>query len=52
MQGHTENVETIEDPREVIETHRRSVELAKKARFDGVERLAQGYVLYYLTLWL
>lgn len=42
IQGHTENVEEIKDPREVVETYRRSMQLAKKAGFDGVELLAQG----------
>ncbi|WZH45741.1 uncharacterized protein QYS62_006809 [Fusarium acuminatum] len=40
--GHTENVEEIKDPQEVVETYRRSMQLAKKAGFDGVELLAQG----------
>lgn len=41
-QGHTDNVETIQDPQTVVETYRRSLMLAKKADFDGAELLAQG----------
>ncbi|KAE8131452.1 hypothetical protein BDV38DRAFT_288698 [Aspergillus pseudotamarii] len=40
--GHTENVVAIENPRDVVETFRRSLQLAKKAGFDGSELLAQG----------
>ncbi|KAL4904753.1 hypothetical protein BDW74DRAFT_185346 [Aspergillus multicolor] len=40
--GHTSCIEAIRDPRDVIETYRHSVALAKKAGFDGVELLAQG----------
>ncbi|KAL4881646.1 hypothetical protein BJY04DRAFT_227725 [Aspergillus karnatakaensis] len=40
--GHTGNVVAIEDPREVVETFRHSLQLAKKAGFDGSELLAQG----------
>ncbi|RDW63059.1 uncharacterized protein DSM5745_10170 [Aspergillus mulundensis] len=40
--GHTNNIQAIKDPRDVIETYRHSVMLAKKAGFDGVELLAQG----------
>lgn len=39
-------MEAIEDPREVIETYSHSIELAKKAGFDGVEFLAQGYLFF------
>ncbi|OJK01637.1 hypothetical protein ASPACDRAFT_1855006 [Aspergillus aculeatus ATCC 16872] len=41
-QGHTDNVEEIKNPRDVIDTYRHSVLLAKHAGFDGVELLAQG----------
>lgn len=41
-QGHTDNVEAIQNPRTVVETYRRSLLLAKKAGFDGTELLAQG----------
>lgn len=41
-QGHTDNVEAIQDPRTVVETYRHSLLLAKKAGFDGTELLAQG----------
>ncbi|RAH44903.1 FMN-linked oxidoreductase [Aspergillus brunneoviolaceus CBS 621.78] len=40
--GHTDNVEEIKNPRDVIDTYRHSVLLAKNAGFDGVELLAQG----------
>ncbi|RAH76998.1 FMN-linked oxidoreductase [Aspergillus japonicus CBS 114.51] len=40
--GHTENVEEIENPRDVIDTYRNAVLLARHAGFDGVELLAQG----------
>lgn len=43
MQGHTDNIKAIENPRDVIEIYRRSVTLARDAGFDGVELLAQGY---------
>ncbi|KAH7222532.1 uncharacterized protein BKA55DRAFT_697308 [Fusarium redolens] len=42
MPGHTDNVEAITDVQAVIETYRRSCELARSAGFDGVELLAQG----------
>lgn len=41
-QGHTDNVEAIQDPRTVVGTYRHSLLLAKKAGFDGTELLAQG----------
>ncbi|KEF59305.1 uncharacterized protein A1O9_04149 [Exophiala aquamarina CBS 119918] len=40
--GHTDNVTAIEDPRDLIETYRRSISLAKTAGFDGIELLCQG----------
>ncbi|KAF5001080.1 hypothetical protein FGRMN_1274 [Fusarium graminum] len=40
--GHTGNVEAISDVQEVIQTYKRSCQLAKSAGFDGVELLAQG----------
>lgn len=43
-QGHTENITEIQDPRELVDLYQRSVALAKKAGFDGVELLAQGFV--------
>lgn len=43
VQGHTANITVIENPREIIETYRNAVALAKVAGFDGVELLAQGY---------
>jgi hypothetical protein len=41
-QGHTDNVEAIQDPRTIVETYRHSLLLAKRAGFDGTELLAQG----------
>ncbi|KAG4291359.1 hypothetical protein FPRO06_03245 [Fusarium proliferatum] len=41
-QGHTDNIEAITDVKSVVDTYRRSCELAKLAGFDGVELLAQG----------
>ncbi|KAI1051036.1 hypothetical protein LB506_010894 [Fusarium annulatum] len=40
--GHTDNIEAITDVKSVVDTYRRSCELAKLAGFDGVELLAQG----------
>ncbi|KAF4435126.1 flavo nadh-dependent oxidoreductase [Fusarium acutatum] len=40
--GHTDNIEAITDVQAVVDTYRRSCELAKTAGFDGVELLAQG----------
>ncbi|EQB51690.1 NADH:flavin oxidoreductase/NADH oxidase [Colletotrichum gloeosporioides Cg-14] len=40
--GHTHNVVAIDNPKDVIDTYRRSFELARQANFDGVELLAQG----------
>lgn len=45
MQGHTDNIKAIENPREVIQKYRRAVTLAQEAGFDGVELLAQGYLV-------
>lgn len=45
LQGHTHNVVAIDNPKDVIDTYRRSFELARQANFDGVELLAQGYVI-------
>jgi hypothetical protein len=42
-QGHTTNIEPIDDPREIIATYVNSVQLAKAAGFDGIELNAQGY---------
>ncbi|RDW84087.1 Aldolase-type TIM barrel [Aspergillus mulundensis] len=45
--GHTENITEIQDPQALVEQYRRSVALAKKAGFDGVELLSQGgYLLH------
>ncbi|KAG4263838.1 hypothetical protein FPRO03_09114 [Fusarium proliferatum] len=40
--GHTDNIEAITDVKSVVDTYRRSCELAKLAGFDGIELLAQG----------
>ncbi|KAG5800742.1 hypothetical protein H9Q69_000301 [Fusarium xylarioides] len=42
MPGHTDNVQAITDVKSVVDTYRRSCELAKSVGFDGVELLAQG----------
>ncbi|KAI1627834.1 hypothetical protein EDD37DRAFT_606620 [Exophiala viscosa] len=42
MPGHTTNVHAIENPRDLIDTYRRSALLAKKAGFDGIEFIIQG----------
>ena len=42
MQGHTENVVEILDPKEIVEQFRNAVRLAKDAGFDGIELLSQG----------
>ncbi|KAH7126000.1 hypothetical protein EDB81DRAFT_951410 [Dactylonectria macrodidyma] len=45
--GHTTNITEIKKPQEIIEQYRRSVTLAKKAGFDGIELLSQGgYLLH------
>ncbi|KAL4956374.1 hypothetical protein BDW69DRAFT_192499 [Aspergillus filifer] len=41
--GHTDNIEAIKDPREIVGMYRRTVMLAKDAGFDGVELLAHGH---------
>ncbi|KAL3454994.1 hypothetical protein BJX64DRAFT_94578 [Aspergillus heterothallicus] len=45
--GHSRNITEIDDPKMIAEQYRRSVSLAKKAGFDGVELLSQGgYLLH------
>ena len=39
---HTNNVKAVKDPQDLIQVYRRSVQLARKAGFDGVELLCQG----------
>ncbi|PYI03523.1 flavo protein NADH-dependent oxidoreductase [Aspergillus sclerotiicarbonarius CBS 121057] len=45
--GHTHNLTEIDDPKAIVEQFRRSVTLAKRAGFDGIELLSQGgYLLH------
>ncbi|RMJ07955.1 hypothetical protein CDV36_012442 [Fusarium kuroshium] len=47
MPGHTTNITEIDRPQDIIDQYRRSVTLAKKAGFDGIELLSQGgYLLH------
>lgn len=42
VQGHSVNLTEIQNPQEIVEQFRTSVQLAKKAGFDGIELLSQG----------
>ena len=42
IQGYTDNITQIEDPKVIIEQYKNAVALAKEAGFDGIELLSQG----------